>query len=146
MKKSLCLLSMAVFCSFSVPASGQDTAAERLNILEHSLKSQSILIEEQQRAIGALKEQIEKQKETQAGQPGEDGKLSARVGGFFGGSVLTNPNISLSVDAFVYGSTLDDDSSRTEAYRASPRWARTRATASTWGPPKMAPSFSSLPR
>lgn len=107
MKKLLCLLSLAVLCSFSAPASGQD-AGERLNILENSLKSQSILIEEQKRALGALKEEIERRKEIQAGQAALDGKSPSGTGGFFGASMLTNPNISLSADAFVYGSTLDD--------------------------------------
>ena len=62
MKQLLCLLSMALICSLSVPAFSQDTAEERLNILENSLKSQAIIIEEQQRAMGALKDEIEKQR------------------------------------------------------------------------------------
>jgi len=109
MKQLLCLLSMALICSLSVPAFSQDTAEERLNILENSLKSQAIIIEEQQRAMGALKDEIEKQRNSQARQPGEEeSPSSSKVSGFFGGSILTNPNISLSLDAFVYGSSLND--------------------------------------
>jgi len=109
MKQLLSLLSMALICSLSVPASGQATAEERLNILENSLKSQAIIIEEQQRAMGALKDEIEKQRNSQARQPGEEeSPSSSKVSGFFGGSILTNPNISLSLDAFVYGSSLND--------------------------------------
>ena len=109
MKQLLSLLSMALICSLSVPASGQATAEERLNILENSLKGQAMIIEEQQRAMGVLKEEIEKQRNSQARQPGEEeSPSSSKVSGFFGGSILTNPNISLSLDAFVYGSSLND--------------------------------------
>jgi len=108
MKQLLCLLGMALFCSFSVPASGQDTA-ERLNTLENSSRSQSVIIEEQQKAIEALKDEIAKQKNQEAGQISREESLSSsRVSGFFGGSVLTNPNISLLVDTFAYGSNLNN--------------------------------------
>jgi len=108
MKQLLCFLSMALFCSFSVSAFGQDTA-ERLNTLENSSRSQSITIEEQQKAIEALKDEIAKQKNQEARQISqEESPSSSRVSGFFGGSALTNPNISLLVDTFVYGSNLNN--------------------------------------
>ena len=108
MKQLPCFLSMALFCSFSVSAFGQDTA-ERLNTLENSSRSQSITIEEQQKAIEALKDEIAKQKNQEARQISqEESPSSSRVSGFFGGSALTNPNISLLVDTFVYGSNLNN--------------------------------------
>ena len=70
---------------------GRDTAEERLNMLENSLKSQAIIIEEQQKAMGALKDEIEKQRTQQARQAGEEESPSSSSG-FFGGSILTNPN------------------------------------------------------
>ena len=101
MKRLLCFLSMALFCSFGVSAYGQDLS-ERLNTLESSSRSQAITIEEQQKAIEALKDEIAKQ----SGR--EESASSSRVSGFFGGSALTNPNISLLLDTFAYGSNLND--------------------------------------
>ncbi|KAF0219985.1 MAG: hypothetical protein FD174_1709 [Geobacteraceae bacterium] len=107
MKQLLCLLSMAVFCSFSVSAFGQDTA-ERHNSLETAIKSQSKTIEEQQKTIEGLKDEIEKQKNQEPQQKEAESPLSSKVSGFFGGNVLTNPNISLLLDTFVYRSNLSD--------------------------------------
>ena len=101
MKLLLCFLSMALFCSFGVSAFGQDVS-ERLNTLESSSRGQAITIEEQKKAIEALKDEIAKQTSR------EESSSSSRVSGFFGGSVLTNPNISLLVDTFVYGSNLNN--------------------------------------
>lgn len=101
MKRLLCFLSMALFCSFGVPAFGQDVS-ERLNTLENSSKTQATIIEEQQKAIEALKDEIAKQPTR------EESGSSSRVSGFFGGSVLTNPNISLLLDTFAYGSNLNN--------------------------------------
>lgn len=102
MKQLLCLLSMVVVCFFSATAFAQD-AAERLDALENALKSQTRTIEEQQKTIESLKEEIDKQK-----SKGES-SLSSKASGFFGGSFLTNPNISLVVDTFAYGSNLSNE-------------------------------------
>ena len=107
MKQFLFLLSTALVCSLSATAFGQDSAEERLKVLENSVKNQSIVIEEQQKALDALKDQVEQQKSLPAGTE-EGALLPSKAGGFFGGSILTNPNISLIVDAFVYGSSLKD--------------------------------------
>jgi hypothetical protein len=86
--------------------------AERLNKLERTLQEQARIIEEQQRTIESMKEEISSNK-TAAAAPAEeavkteeDTSLSSKVSGFFGGSVLTNPNISLVVDTFGYTSNL----------------------------------------
>ena len=61
MKQVLCLLVMAVFCTSSASAFGQDLS-ERLNALENALNSQAKTIEEQQKTINSLKEEIARQK------------------------------------------------------------------------------------
>ena len=120
MKQLTCFLSMALFCMFSASAFGQDID-ERLNALENALKSQARTIEEQQKTIDSLKEEIARQKNREpelAGreqqQPSpepqqkaqEESSLSAKVSGFFGGSFLSNPNISLVLDTFASTSSL----------------------------------------
>ncbi len=102
----LCLLSMAVFCSFSAFAFAQD-ANERLNALENAVKNQSKTIEEQQKTIDTLKDEIDKQKSQEPQQKEQDeSSQSAKVSGFFGGSFLSNPNISLVLDTFAFTSNL----------------------------------------
>ena len=130
MKQVLCFLSMAVFCTFSASAFGQDIG-ERLNALENAVKSQARTIEEQQKTIDALKEEIARQRNPEAAQKRpaseqsdqepqqavqeppqkaeEESSLSAKVSGFFGGSVLTNPNISLVLDTFYHASNLNNN-------------------------------------
>lgn len=107
MKRTLSLLSMVVFCFFSASAFGQD-AAERLNALEEAIKSQNKTMEEQQKTIDALKEEIEAQKGGDPRQKNQEESSSSKVSGFFGGSFLTNPNISLVVDTFAYTSNLNN--------------------------------------
>jgi hypothetical protein len=104
-----CLLGIAVFCSLSTAAFAQDTT-ERLNALENAIKSQTKTIEEQQKTIEGLKEEINKQTVQEPQQKSqEESSLSAKVSGFFGGSVLTNPNISLLLDTFYHESNLKND-------------------------------------
>ncbi|MBI1920595.1 MAG: hypothetical protein HYS23_05900 [Geobacter sp.] len=102
------LLGIVTFCALTVSAFGQDTP-ERLNALEDAIKTQSRTIEEQQRTIDAMKEEMGKQKEEEPLQKSqEESPFSSKVSGFFGGSVLTNPNISLLMDTFVYTSNLSN--------------------------------------
>ena len=106
MKHTLCFLSMVLVFSFSAVAFGQD-AAERLNALEDSVKNHAKTIEEQQKTIDALKEDIGKQKDQESQEKSqEESPLSAKVSGFFGGSFLSNPNISLVLDTFAFTSNL----------------------------------------
>lgn len=71
----------------------------RIKALEESIKTQEKAIEEQQRTIDELKTEKEtlQDAETKKGSAG---------GGLFGGSALANPNISLVLDTFYYGSSL----------------------------------------
>lgn len=108
MKLSLSCLCIALFFSFSSAAFGQETA-ERLNALESSIKNQAEIIKEQQITIDALKGESGPQKgqELQEKSLG-DPSISGKVSGFFGGSVLSNPNLSLVLDTFAHVSNLED--------------------------------------
>lgn len=99
-----CLLSLALLVfSLSANAFGQD-AADRLKVLEETVEMQRKALEEQHHAIEFLKEEIRKDSEQQ------DPTISAKAtSGFFGGSSLGNPNISLLIDTFVYGSSLENN-------------------------------------
>jgi hypothetical protein len=102
MKRILCLLSIVTFYSFSASAFAQETG-ERLNALENAIKSQSKTIEEQQKNIEELKEQIKVKgaEETSA--------QASKPTGLFGGSLMTNPYLSLVLDAKGFVSNLKND-------------------------------------
>lgn len=106
MKKLISFLSMAVFCSFSVSAFAQDIA-ERLNMLENALKSQSKTIEELQKTIDALKAQEEKDK--------RESGVSAQISGTPAAAPQTGGKlrlIDLSLDAlFAAGGSTESDAS-----------------------------------
>jgi hypothetical protein len=115
MKLLRSLLCIIVLCAFSASAFAMDTA-ERLNVLEKTLNEQAKIIEEQQRTIESMKDEINRSRTEAAAAPAaepvkteEDSSLASKVSGFFGGSVLTNPNISLVVDTFGYTSNLKKD-------------------------------------
>jgi hypothetical protein len=114
MKRFASLLSMVLFCAFSLPVSAMEME-QRLNDLEKKLNDQARIIEEQQRTIRSLKEEIKNNKTenttentTETAQPPEESPQASGVSGFFGGSALTNPNISLVVDTSYYTSNLKD--------------------------------------
>lgn len=92
---------------FTVPAFGQDFE-QRLRKLEEAIKLQADIISEQQKTITTLKEELQQRNpeavaavEPPQSAPQEPSPVS-RVSGFFGGSFLTNPNISLVLDSFGY--------------------------------------------
>lgn len=103
----LCPATLLTLLLFTLPAFGQDFE-QRLKNLEEALKLQSEIIREQQQTITTLKEELQQRKpeavvavEEPQSAP-EEPSLASRVSGFFGGSVLTNPNISLILDTFGY--------------------------------------------
>jgi hypothetical protein len=102
MKRILCLLSIVAFCSFSASAFAQETG-ERLNALENAIKNQSQTIEEQQKNIEELKEQIK------AKGAAETLEQASKPTGLFGGSLMTNPYLSLVLDAKGFVSNLKND-------------------------------------
>lgn len=101
-------LLSAVVMPLSVQA--EDTIESRLNKLSEEVTRQSETIREQQKVIEELKgkltvpETIEHQSVQEESKSSEDnaGKLT----GLFGGSLMTNPYISLVLDAKVYASNL----------------------------------------
>ncbi len=92
-----CLFLGSLF--FSVSAYGEDTT-KRLDRLEDALKGQAATIEDQQKTIDELKEQLK------AKEPEETSSLSSKLTGLFGGSLMTNPYISVVLDAKGYASNL----------------------------------------
>ena len=105
MKRFPCLFGLVLCCAFSTYAFGQ-TSDERLNALEKAVKDQQKTIEEQQKTIDGLKNEGAKPPEQKTP---EEAQLSSKVSGFFGGNILTNPNISLLLDTFVYTSNLNNN-------------------------------------
>jgi uncharacterized coiled-coil protein SlyX len=99
-----CMLAVALLPA-TVFAQDQN---ERLNKLEESITRQQQTIEQQQKAIDALK--------TRATQTSHQDPLAAtsaasspKASGLFGGSAFANPNISLILDTFGYSSNLTND-------------------------------------
>jgi hypothetical protein len=74
----------------------------RIKALEESIKAQEKAIAEQKRTIDELKAEKRAIKDTGT-------KKGSAGGGFFGGSALSNPNISLVLDASYYGSNLSSE-------------------------------------
>jgi hypothetical protein len=98
---------MLVLISFAVTAFAADQN-DRLNTLEDTVKKQEQLIEQQRKAFDDLKAEVEKQESQGASHAAED-TSTQKANGLFGGSQFTNPNISLVLDTFYYGSNLTND-------------------------------------
>jgi uncharacterized coiled-coil protein SlyX len=84
----------------------------RIRTLEETLKKQEETIKTQQIMINELKEQIKKDNvaiisETEETPP--ETKKEAKPTGLFGGSALSNPNISLVLNTYAYSSNLTTD-------------------------------------
>ena len=99
---TIAAVAVMAVCSIFSFANAEDGLDLRLNRLDTEIKQQGETIREQQKTIENLKGEIEKQ----TGQ-GES-TLSSKGSGFFGGNALTNPNISLLLDTFVYTSNLSN--------------------------------------
>lgn len=114
MKLLRSLLCTAVLCACSASAFAMDTA-ERLNMLEKALNEQAKIIEKQQKTINELKEQMKTEQvkteqatteETKIAQPEDIPTLASKVTGLFGGALMTNPYLSVVLDAKGYVSNL----------------------------------------
>ena len=98
MKRVMCIaLYLFLCCSFVSSAFGEDMD-ERIKKLEEK-------IEAQQKEIDTLKGDAAKQENQNNTQPAKE-DAALKVSGLFGASALTNPNISLVLDTFVYASNL----------------------------------------
>jgi hypothetical protein len=95
-----------------------DDIESRLNVLEETLKRQQKIIQEQQQLIGQLKDELSglrkqtptKGEELTAQKPAQSGTtdLTSKVSGLFGGSFMTNPYISFTLNSFFYSSSTDE--------------------------------------
>jgi hypothetical protein len=102
-----CIACVPLFGSFPVAAFAEDQN-ERLNRLEESMKNQQQTIEQQQKTIDTLKAEAVQKGNQYSSQP-EQPATERKASGLFGGSMFTNPNISLVLDTFYYGSNLTND-------------------------------------
>ncbi|GAC1469567.1 MAG: hypothetical protein PVSMB11_05340 [Desulfuromonadaceae bacterium] len=107
------IFTAAAILAVCIPVSAfcaENDSNERLNRLDSELGRQAETIREQQKTIEVLKDEIDKQKNQEPQQTSkEESPLSSKVSGFFGGSALANPNISLLLDTFVYTSNLKNN-------------------------------------
>jgi len=97
---------MLILCAAPALAADVD---ERLNQLEESVKKQELTIEKQQEIINDLKADLEKQKAQSAPQEPAPAPQAPKASGLFGGSVFTNPSISMVLDTFYYRSNLTNN-------------------------------------
>ena len=108
MGKRIVVLVLVLLLGMGSQAWGNDIET-RLRILEETLKKQEETIREQQRLISELKEQIKTDRVAVASEdrakPPEDPK-TAKATGLFGGSFMTNPNISMVLNTYAYSSNL----------------------------------------
>lgn len=98
MKKALCIaLCLCMCCSFVSTVFAEETE-QRLKKLEEK-------VQDQQNEIDTLKKDVDKQENQKNTQTSKE-PPAWKVSGLFGASALTNPNISLVLDTFVYSSNL----------------------------------------
>jgi hypothetical protein len=117
------ILVSTFFISVLASVSCAADIESRLNGLEEVLKKQQEMIEEQQRFINQLKEELsairqqppEKDEHTivQGAKPepavaAEQPPKPSGLSGLFGGSVMTNPYISLVLNSFFYSSSINE--------------------------------------
>jgi hypothetical protein len=121
MKKGIMLLSLLIFLAASSQAMSADLES-RIQAMEETLKKQQKTIEVQQKIIEELKDQIrtqiasEKPKTAVTATEPETQKPAGTTG-LFGGSALSNPNISLVLNAYAYSSNLTNDELKNRAIR-----------------------------
>ena len=128
------LFTLLCVLTLSTQAFGSDLES-RIQAMEETLKKQQKTIEEQQKIIGELKDQIrtqiatEKQKTTivepeKLKSAADVAELSepekqkpAGITGLFGGSAMSNPNISLVLNTYAYSSSLTNDELKNRGIR-----------------------------
>lgn len=101
--------SMAALMPVSVCRAGDDINS-RLDRLAAEISRQGEVIRQQQQTIELLKEDLAMQKNQAVPAPAAASATPpAASGGFFGGSALGNPNLSLVLDTFAHVSDRTDD-------------------------------------
>ncbi|MEN6321163.1 MAG: hypothetical protein ABFD82_20780 [Syntrophaceae bacterium] len=114
MKTGIILFCLLYCVAVSSTALGSDIES-RIRAMEETLKKQEETIKEQQKIINELKEQIGTEMvapipEIDKKQP--EVQKEAKATGLFGGSFMTNPNISLVLNTYAYSSNLRNDEIR----------------------------------
>lgn len=110
MKRYGLLFIIFTLCFFR-QAYGSDIES-RLKVLEDTLKVQQKTIDEQQKVISELQNKLNESGKEVAAQPEEkpvEEVRSQKASGLFGSSALTNPNISLVLNSFLYSSNLREE-------------------------------------
>ena len=105
---SLCGMFTVALTLFAAPSFAVDVD-DRLNRLEDFVRKQEQTIEQQQTTINNLKADLEQQKGQASSQTPAPAPQTTKGSGLFGGSAFTNPNISVVLDMFGYGSNLTND-------------------------------------
>jgi hypothetical protein len=110
-RRILFFLLLSIF-TYAVDSYAADIES-RLNALEETVKQQGNTIEEQQKVIDELREELKKAKQKEIAKTTENApeekpteEKSLKFTGLFGGSNLANPNISLILNTFGYTSNL----------------------------------------
>lgn len=101
MKIHIAILFVLLFPLYSF---GEDVET-RIKAIEESLKSQEKIILEQKQFLNELKEQKDAPKDIKTGT---DEKTKITTTGILGSSAVSNPNISLLLNTFVYTSNLKE--------------------------------------
>ncbi|MGV8057592.1 MAG: hypothetical protein AB2L12_06175 [Smithellaceae bacterium] len=105
----LCLLALPGY------AQAESEIESRLRTLEESLKKQEETIKAQQIIINELKQQIKKEEiavTPESKETPSEIKKETKATGLFGGSALSNPNISMVFNTYAYSSNLTTDEIR----------------------------------
>ncbi|HIJ97380.1 MAG TPA: hypothetical protein HPP94_16940 [Desulfuromonadales bacterium] len=110
MRTSIFTALFAGFALLPVSVLAADTVETRLQTLEQELNRQSATIQEQRKLIEELKQKVSEQQpetsqKTEAVTPQQD-TGGSKLSGLFGGSLMTNPYISVILDAKGYVSNL----------------------------------------
>jgi len=120
--KRKALLGFLLIFFFVSESFGSDIESKIKN-LEEVLKTQQKMIEEQQKVINGLKDELKtlKTQESSKTEKITEKEKPAGVSGLFGGSALTNPNISVVVNTFGYTSNIKGNELET---RGMPGYSR----------------------
>jgi hypothetical protein len=114
MKRGIILLGLLCILIAPGPVMGSDIEA-RIRALEETLKKQEETIKEQQIMIGDLKAQIKTMAPADGAKNVErppEAQKTAQATGLFGGSHMMNPNISLVLNTYAYGSSSTNEAIR----------------------------------
>jgi hypothetical protein len=117
MKQNIALIFLICLLALPCQAAGSDIES-RMKTLEETLNKQQKIIEDQQKLIREMKEELRTFKELNETEPLKKAEslkaaeapqqMSSGLTGLFGGSILTNPYISLVFNGFYYSSSISE--------------------------------------